>query len=138
MGLISSNFLSMENAMAIAAVMGPFYLVLGLSVLMYAEVWQKVFKSWKKDHISLVALSMLLLVAGLISVNMYNVWEMNIWLIVTVVSWILVLKGVFYMLAPGELIKDTLDMGQNKGLLYFGGLVSVVLGGVLSYYTYFV
>ncbi|MBU1151708.1 hypothetical protein KJ632_02670 [Patescibacteria group bacterium] len=128
----------MENAMAIAAVMGPFYLVLGLSVLMYAEVWQKVFKSWKKDHISLVALSMLLLVAGLISVNMYNVWEMNIWLIVTVVSWILVLKGVFYMLAPGELIKDTLDMGQNKGLLYFGGLVSVVLGGVLSYYTYFV
>ena len=126
------------NAQALASVLGPVYLVLGLSVLLYAKQWQKLLAKWADSHFELFTLMLLMTAAGLISIYMYNVWEWNVWLIVTLSGWGMFLKGVFYILAPGSLIKGVLNLGKKLPILYFGGLAAVVLGGVLGYYAYLV
>lgn len=123
--------------MMLAEVMGPAYLVFGLSVLFYVKAWGKVISKWSKDHYGLMGLMFLHIVLGLIAVNMYNVWELNVWLLVTITGWGLLLKGVFYFLLPGDTFTSMLKSTNNQGMLYFGGLVATVVGAVLCYHVYF-
>lgn len=127
----------MENAVALAAVMGPVYVMVGLSVLLYAKSWQSLLDKWGKDHYSAFTLMLAYAVLGLIVVRMYNVWEGNVWVLVTLTGWAMLLKAVVYFLLPGSTIKSLMALGKNMGLMYLGGLVATVVGAVLSYQVYF-
>lgn len=128
----------MENALAIAAVAGPVYLLLGLSMLFYAKSWQKLMEQWEKDHLSLFTMMLFMFIVGLYVVRMYNVWEWNLWLLITLTGWCAVVKSVIYFLLPGSTVKALIKVGTNINLIYLGGLVAVVVGASLGYYVYFV
>lgn len=128
----------MENAIKVAEVAAPLYLILGLSILLYAKPWQDLMKKWQKDHLLLFPLMFFYPILGVIVINMYNVWEWNQWLIVTLIGWILLIKGALYFLLPGSVLKSLMEMKNNIGLLYFGGVVALAIGGVLGYYAYYV
>ena len=127
----------MENAVAIAQVAAPMYLIMGLSVLLYAKPWGKLMDKWKKDHLSLFPLMFLYPILGVIVIRMHNVWEWNVWLIVTLIGWVMLIKGAMYFLLPGTVLKKMMDMKNSVGLMYFAGLVAVVIGAVLGYHSYF-
>src|SRR3989338_3969166 len=127
----------MEKALLVASVMGPIYVLVGLSVLLYAGQWQKVIESWKKDHLQMMTLKLLMGILGLIIIQMYNVWEWNVWVLVTLTGWCMLAKSVLYFLLPGWFITGALDLAKNPTLIYAGGLVSTVACAVLSYYVYF-
>ena len=78
------------------------------------------------------------MILGLIIIRMYNVWEFNVWLLVTLIGWIAFIKGAFYMLMPEVVIKSSLAMKNNLALMYVGGVVALVMGAVLGYHAYFV
>lgn len=126
----------MGNANAIAFVLAPMYLVLGLSILLYAKQWQKIFTKWVDNHFELLGLMFLTMVGGLVVIYLYNVWAWNVWLLVTISGWAMFLKGVFYLLAPETLIKKLFKLGQTLNLLYFGGVFALLMGAVLGYYTF--
>jgi len=128
----------MENAVKVAAVMGPVMFVLGLSMLIYVKAWQKLYDGWMKNHFQMVVLVLFMLVLGIISVNMYNVWSLDVWLLVTIGGWSMILKSVCYLLLPGSFIKWKLSLGKHTVLLVLGALILLAWGGVLSYYAYFV
>lgn len=128
----------MSPAAQIAAIAGPVYLVMGLSILLYAKAWKTLMGKFKKDHLSLFGMMLASMAVGLFVIGMYNVWEWNVWLIVTVIGWAMFVKGLLYFLMPGEVLKSLISLGENTGLLYLGGLVAIVLGGLLSYQVYFV
>lgn len=127
----------METAMMLAKIMGPVYLLVGLSVLFYAKTWQNLMDSWKKDHFQLFSLMFVYAVLGLIVVQMYNVWEWNVWLLVTITGWAMLAKSVMYFLLPGKLLKDMMSMKKSEGMMYFGGVIAVAMGAALSYYSYY-
>ncbi|MFA6992039.1 MAG: hypothetical protein WC269_02015 [Candidatus Gracilibacteria bacterium] len=114
------------------------YLVLGLSILLYAKQWQKLYAKWSDNHFELFTLMFFLMVGGLVVVYLHNVWTVNPWLLVTLSGWAMFLKGVFYFLLPGGFVKSVLKLAQNTTLLYLGGLVALVLGAALGYYAYLV
>jgi hypothetical protein len=126
-----------ENAVQIAKIAAPVYLTIGLSVLLYAKAWNTLLDKWRKDHLSLFPLMVLYPVLGLIIINMYNVWEWNVWLLVTLIGWILLVKGVLYFILPGSVIKSMMNMKKNPALIYLGGIAALVMGAVLGYYSYF-
>ncbi len=127
-----------ENAMMVAGVAGPIYLVLGLSTLFYIKTWQKMISDWSKNHLSLFGLAVLELVLGLLVVGTYNNWEWNIWLLVTITGWGMVFDGFFYFLMPGSWYKSLLGLWKSQGPVAVSGLLSVAIGAVLTYHVYFV
>ncbi len=128
----------MNNAELVSTVLGPIFLVAGASMLLYAKQWVKVIGQFEKNHLDLVIGSYLALIIGLIIVNLYNVWEWNVWLIVTVSGWLAIAKGVFFFLAPASWIKKAFKSAKCNTCVYFWGLVAVFAGAALSYYTYLV
>lgn len=123
-------------ALMFAKVLGPMYLVLGLSVLLYQKVWAKIIKDWQSNHTSLIGLMLFVGVFGLLIVLSYNVWNLNVWLLVTLSGWAMVLKALAYFLLPGKLIKYCMKMGETTWVQYVDGAIGVILGVILSYYSY--
>ena len=128
----------MENALSLALVIGPMYLMLGVSVLLYTKTYHRLLDKFEEDHLPLFGQMIVEGVLGLVSINLYNVWEWNVWLLVTLTGWALLIKSLLYFLVPGPLIKKCLAISKGMGMLYLSGLVSVVVGGLLSYYAYMV
>ncbi|MBU1992170.1 hypothetical protein KKG51_00495 [Patescibacteria group bacterium] len=124
--------------MAIASVMGPVYLVLGLSLLFYGEQWRKIMKGFRNDHFAMLPVMLMLGVFGFLIVNMYNVWGWNVWLLVTLNGWGMVLKFVFYTLAPASWIKGCLSVYDTKWMVYVAAVGVLLMGLALSYYSYMV
>lgn len=127
----------MEGAMQVGSVMGPVLFVLGLSMLFYAKSWVKVIDQWYDNHYSLVSMMIMFFVFGLVSLQIYSEWDWGPGLIVTLLGWGMVLDSVIVFLLPGDVVKSVLKMKKNVGIIYFGGIVTAVLGGVLGYYSYF-
>jgi len=122
----------MNNALALAAVVGPFYFVIGLSLLFYVKSWQRLLEKYEKDHLSLFPVSLLLTILGLIVIKTYNVWSWNLWLIITITGWAMFLKGVFFLLAPGKWIIAILKI-RAAWLFYLGAVICLIIGIALSY-----
>ncbi|MFA6521142.1 MAG: hypothetical protein WCT53_02030 [Candidatus Gracilibacteria bacterium] len=128
----------MQNAIAIASVLAPVYLVLGLSLLMYAKVWKGIMERWEKDHYGLFSIMFGVMLMGLVMLQMYHSWELNVWVLVTIMGWAAFIKGVSYFLAPGPWITAILKMGSKTWMMYIGGVCSLALGVFLGYYAYIV
>jgi len=123
--------------MFLAGLLGPMFVVLGLSILLYAKQWVKVYDGWAKGHFALLPLMFFLMLFGLFIIKLHNVWEWNYLLLVTLSGWGMFLKGALYFLAPQSVLKAALGLGKNPALMYFGGLVILVMGAALGYYAYF-
>ena len=128
----------MTSSLVLAAIIGPLYLVLGLSILLYAKQWKKIVSEFSKNHFVMMANMFMALIFGLIIVNMHNVWEWNLFIVITLTGWGALLKSVFYFLAPSAWIKGILKskMCQSDAFLYFWGAVLAVFGVLLSYNVY--
>lgn len=128
---------TMENAVAIASVLGPAHLVLGLSVLLYPKAWHTVMKGFQKDHLTFLPIALIQLAAGLVILHMHHVWTKDVWGLVTLVGWIALFKGAFYFLVPGESIKAMIKYFQSINMIYLGGVIAIVLGVVFSHAAYY-
>ncbi len=128
----------MQNALALAAIIGPYYLIAGLSLLLYTGQWKKVMDGFEKSHFAMLPMAVFAIVVGLIVINMHNVWEWNLYVVITLTGWIAFLKGAFYFLAPGSWIKAAMKckIARAEGALYFCGALFVVVGVLLTYNAY--
>ena len=129
----------MQKEVVLASIIGPIYLVYGLSVLLHAKQWKKVVAWLEKEHFAFLPLAMVLLIFGLILVNAYNIWDWNAFVIISLTGWAILLKSVFYFLAPGSWIKAVLrwKAALHNGYYYFAGAFLSVLGASLMYCGYF-
>jgi len=129
----------MQKEVVLASIIGPIYLVYGLSVFLYAKQWKKIAAWLERDHFAFLPMAMMSLIFGLILVNAYNIWDWNAYVIITLTGWSLILKSVFYFLAPGSWIKAVLrwKLLAHTGYYYFAGAVIAILGGSLVYCGFF-
>lgn len=126
----------MENTLFLGSIVGPYLLIMGLSLLLYAKVWIKIIKDMEKNHTVIFVGMALALLVGLAFIQMHNIWEWSIWVVITLFGWIAFLKGLFYFLAPGDWIKKMVKICANTNFLYAGGLIIAILGGWMSYLIY--
>lgn len=120
----------------LASLIGPIYLMFGLSILFHHKSWMKLVKEFGKDHFGLFTLSFVMVVFGLMLVRTYNVWAWDPFVIITITGWGMLLKGLFFFLAPGSWIKATLKLAESN-YVRFGGLIHLALGLTMCYYGYF-
>lgn len=126
----------MSDQMLLGAVIGPMFLVLGLSLLLYSKVWLKIAEEFAKNHLSMLTMMCFNLVFGLVVINMHNVWEWSPYVLITIAGWGAFLKAVFYFLVPGNQIKAVIKVLNCKCYYQVSGAIIGLLGAWLSYLVY--
>jgi hypothetical protein len=123
-----------ESAIYIARVMGPFLIILGIWFLFCQDFLTKLRISGEKAQGILYLGGVLNLLIGLLIIVAYNVWEMNIFLVVTLLGWFAVLRGIYMLFMPANF----LGWKKPGGFIFkIYGMLPMVWGIFLLFAGYF-
>jgi hypothetical protein len=87
-----------------------------------------------RDRPATFLLSLICLVSGLAVVVGHQVWSGGIApVLVTLVGWLLLLRGLVLLFLPANLLESLADALVGARWLYFAGTVALVFGLILTY-----
>jgi len=111
-----------------------FILTLGLSYLLNASWWISYIKQMLEHKEQILLLSIIILLLGSTLVVTHNIWVSSPIVIVTLLGWLMLLKGLSMMLFPGVLNKfQKLSDAFLSNILFINGILLSALGGILFY-----
>jgi hypothetical protein len=124
----------MQNAMWLAGVFGPFMLIIGLWMLLFADNLMKVCTAIKNNAAAFYFCSVSNLLVGLVILGEYNVWSMDAYVLVTLLGWFMVGRGVLGLFLPQLLMKTSMS---HTGFMKIKGIIPLVWGFVLCWLAFF-
>lgn len=120
----------------LAKVFGVYLVVAGLSILINSQQVASLVKDLNKNTGIIWMFGFFTLILGLIAVLFHNVWVADWQVVVTILAWITLLKGVTIILIPDFI--HTLTSKLHLNFFKISGLLSLLLGLYLSYYGFIV
>ncbi|OGC81848.1 MAG: hypothetical protein A2V81_03340 [Candidatus Abawacabacteria bacterium RBG_16_42_10] len=123
--------------MFLAQVLGPAFVIVALGVFMNRQVIRHMMDRLTEDNPVIWFSGFVRVLLGLLIVVTHNVWVWNWQVLITLIGWIALIKGVVLLWWPAQIVKMKKTM-MNDNMLMFAGLVALIIGAVLSYYGYMV
>lgn len=122
----------MDSVMTVARIFGPLLGIIGLWMLLYSDNVVKIATSIKGSPAAQYASAFFNLLFGLYIINAYNVWEWNMYFFVTLLGWVLFLRGVLGLYMPQLIVQWFMtkhSMTKTMGVVPFvWGLILTWIG----------
>ncbi len=121
-------------AMWLASIFGPLLVIIGLWKLLYADAFTKVLNSMKNSHGLMYFTSVIYLWVGFTVLSQYDIWEMDALVLVTLLGWAMIVRGILGLFAPQMLLDMYIG---HKGFTRVCGLIPLVWGVLLCWIGFF-
>jgi hypothetical protein len=130
----------MTTSRYIARLMGPVMLIIGIGMiagmLTEGDAYSSVMKEFIGSRALIFITGGLALVAGLAVVNAHNLWVPDWRVIVTILGWLFIVRGVSNLVFPGTVQTLGDRMIASHGGVLAGAAVTIALGAILSIMGY--
>jgi uncharacterized protein YjeT (DUF2065 family) len=127
----------METAIFIARIFGLCYLVIGVGLLLNQKFWREVIEDFSKNAATVLFGGIFALVVGVVIVLTHNVWVGNWTVIITIIGWIALIKGIWIIVFPSTVSKFMQAYWKNESILLVQSIGALVFGVVLTYFGFF-
>lgn len=121
------------NTIVIAQVLGIFFTVAGVSMLVNSKGTVVAVERSLEDKGILWLWGFLAVLIGAVVVVLNNVWMSGLSLLVTILGWIALIKGILILLYPNFAI-SLYKKFNKRGIFTVCGIVAIILGIVLLYW----
>ena len=126
----------MQASIFLARLLGPLLLLQGAGLLANPRVFRTI-ASEVIGSVTLVYLFGLIdLAAGLAIVLTHNVWTANWRVLITLIGWLMLIRGVLRSLIPDTVMGYAKRLIRNERVYLVSGVVLTILGLVLCYFGY--
>ena len=123
----------MEMSLLLAKILGPFMAIVGIGLLLRFRDCQRLIHSFTENPGLLYFSGIFTLLLGLLLVNVHGIWEANWTAFITLVCWLILIKGIILIISP-KLIEKFSHLYENKpGFLRFQLVLETLLGCYLFY-----
>lgn len=120
----------MDSILWLARIFGPYYVIMGLWMLMRPDDVQKMWNSVKNTPPMIYFGAALQLLIGLTMLSTYHGWTFGLPVILTILGYLIVLKGIVSLFMPEKLVSYSEKlMGYPKAL----STAALVIGVLLTY-----
>lgn len=128
-----------ETTLFLSQLMGPLFLLMGLSFAFNQDFYVEWFKRFDKSDAFLFLASTLETLGGIAIVLHHNIWGSAPEVIVSLMGWLMIAEGSLILLTTKGYVKMVMSFMPKKmgGLMSFSMVFSVVIGGYLSWVGYF-
>ena len=125
----------METGIWLARVFGPFLGIVGLWMLLYGDNCIKVMASIRNSSSGIYFSAVINLLIGLVIINLYNmwIWEMTIW--VTLLGWVLFIRGLLGLFLPQFVYKIFMS---RQNFVKAVGIIPFIWGLLLIWAGFYV
>ena len=122
----------MTTSILLARLLGPYCVIVALGVLLNIKVYHKVIEDSVKNSAIIYIAGVLALIFGLLIVQFHNVWILDWPLIITMMGWLGLVKGVRLIVFPGSLPQTFEFYQKNPAFLVTRLIVIFLLGLILT------
>jgi hypothetical protein len=118
----------------LAQVLGITFTTAALTLLLERKMMREVIKGLIENRALIYVLGIFDLIFGLMIVLSHNIWRGNsLMLVVTLMGWLLLIKGVLRMTLPSRVIKKLYTKYYTPKFFYCVGILILGLGAYLTY-----
>jgi hypothetical protein len=108
--------------------LGLAYTAMGLGGLIRKDVYKKVIEGYANSTALLLLSGLLALTLGFLLVTFHNVWVMGLPVIITVVGWLALIKGLMILILPGFYTGVTDSMRKSPIFMRVAAAFILLLG----------
>ena len=127
----------METSLFIAKIFGLLYLVVGAGLILNRKVFQQIMDDFCKNAALILYGGIFSLGIGLVIVLTHNVWVTGWPVIITIIGWIAIIKGVWLIIFPNTVSAFMQAYQKNENLLIAQSVGALIFGIVLTYFGFF-
>ena len=109
------------------------YLSIGIGILINPDFYKKLFEGFVENATILYIGGVMALVIGYLIVAFHNTWTADLSVIITVIGWIALLKGILILIQPKIMIQITKALLKHEKFLKIESILIIVIGLALSY-----
>jgi len=122
----------MDISVVLAQILGIFFVVVGASMVVNKKATKAAMEEAVQNRGYLWMWGFLAILTGAVIVVLNNVWTSGLPLVITILGWLAIIKGVFILFFPDAAV-SVYRKFNKEGLLVFSGLVVIVIGLILFY-----
>jgi hypothetical protein len=130
----------MDRSKYIARLMGPVMLIIGIGMiggmLTQGDDYSSLLKEFIGSRALIFITGVLALVAGLAVVNAHNLWVRDWRVLVSILGWLLIVRGISNLVFPGTVQTLGDRMIASHGGVLAGAAATIALGAILSIMGY--
>lgn len=123
--------------LSLLQVIGICYLVVGVGLLINTKYYKKMLQDFSESRAVMFLSGFLSLVAGYFIIANYNVWVLDWSVIITIVGWGALIKGIILLILPKVMVKISRYFTHHNGWLVFEGIIATILGTLITYVSFF-
>jgi len=123
----------MELSLLLAKIFGIYFIIEGILLILRTKMIRQMVDDFVKSSPMVYIAGFVLTILGLILVLSHNVWAWQWELAITILSWLLLLKGVFYFFSSKRFLGKLVHTFDHRGVYLVGGLLTLVAGIMLAY-----
>ena len=131
--------MAMFFSIAIARVLGPLFLLIGLGALINMGYMREMVDEFSKgkQHFCMMGFGIVQFLVGMFLVTSHNIWVANWTVLITIIGWGALIKGVIALLFPRVALSMMTSLKGQSWWVPVAGIVALVIGGVFSYYGFY-
>ena len=126
----------MQASIFLARLLGPLLLLPGIGLLANRRAFRAMATQMLDSVLLVYVFGLIDLTAGLAIVLVHNVWVADWRVIITLLGWLLLIRGAARVLIPETLMGYAKNMLRGQNVYLVSGIVLVILGLVLCYFGY--
>lgn len=122
----------METTLFLAKVIGLYFLVIGLHMALRGKELRLMFEAFAENRALTYLTSVFALILGLLLVVSHNVWVAGWPVIVTLLSWLVLIKAIAYLLLPFSAMAGVVKAFNRPAWFTAGGAITAGFGVFLA------
>ncbi len=126
----------MERSIFLSKALGIYLLIVSLSMLINMPYFFIRVQLLMHDPNAMFITGFMTLILGILMVLSHNVWEWSWRVLVTIIAWLTLLKGMSVVACPTYLIDLTNSVSASKATIYSAAVIDLILALVLCYYGF--
>jgi uncharacterized membrane protein len=126
----------METSIFLAKIIGIIYLSFGIGLLLNKKYYSKVLHDLLESTTYLIFGGFLAIIFGLLILEYHNIWSKNWTVIITIVGWAALIKGIVLLIFP-KIFNSFKPLFKFKGFICFLTVFVILFGCIFSYFGFF-
>ena len=118
--------------------LGIIYLAVGIGILINPDFYKKLIKDFTENPPAIYLGGLVSLAIGFLLVSFHNIWVRDWSVIITIIGWAALIKGLFLLILPKMAIKISNAFKEIKKLLPVWSTIVIILGALLCWLGFFV
>ena len=127
----------METSIFIARIFGLCYLIIGTGFLFNRKAFGQLMDDFCKNTALVFIAGLFALVIGVVIILTHNVWAANWAVIITIIGWAGLAKGIWMIVFPNTVHKFMQAYKKNERLLMVHSIIALIFGVVLTFFGFF-